>query len=277
MRSRKLGWIVVTGGLTLGCISSAYGTSVPIAYEAQDRSVSANSTATGFFRGGTDTTPMTDTQSQSQQANGMGIFASSSTGDLNARSRRPVGNGVGPPRLASDTEAARSVKAGSAEEQDLERRVLARLASGEPVKVSTLRTATSATLPVLAGLTRKKWIARETAAVERDARRMERFAVLIPEARLPALTAKQQAILAELAACDGELPLAELRRKDLPSSTLQTLVRRGLVRIDERPAVFRLGGLQSQPAPLRLNEPQTTPWPAWRRLWVDSIPFCFMG
>ena len=144
----------------------------------------------------------------------------------------------------------------SAEEQNLERRVLARLASGEPVKVSTLRTATAATLPVLAGLTRKKWIARETAAVERDARRMERFAMLIPVARLPALTVKQQAILAELAACDGELPLAELRRKDLPSSTLQTLVRRGLVRIDERPAAFRMGGLQSQPAPLRLNEPQ---------------------
>jgi primosomal protein N' (replication factor Y) len=144
----------------------------------------------------------------------------------------------------------------SAEEQDLERRVLSRLASGEPVKVSTLRTATAATLPVLAGLTRKKWIARETAAAERDARRMERFAVLVPEARLPALTVKQQAILAELAACDGELPLAELRRKDLTSSTLQTLVRRGLVRIDERPAVFRLGGVQSQPGPVRLNEPQ---------------------
>jgi primosomal protein N' (replication factor Y) len=144
----------------------------------------------------------------------------------------------------------------SAEEQDMERRVLQRLAGGEPVKVSTLRTATAATLPVLAGLTRKKWIARETAAAERDARRMERFAVLIPEARLPALTVKQQAILAELAACDGEMPLAELRRKELPSSTLQTLVRRGLVRIDERPAVFHLGGVQSQPGPERLNEPQ---------------------
>ena len=31
--------------------------------------------------------------------------------------------------------------------------------------------------------------------------------------------------------------------RDLPSSTLQTLVRRGLVRIEERPAAFRLGGL----------------------------------
>ena len=159
------------------------------------------------------------------------------------------------PKNASKRKRGRHEKC-SAEEQDLERRVLARLASGEPVKVSTLRTATAASLPVLAGLTRKKWIVRETAAVERDARRTERFAVLIPEARLPALTVKQQAILAELAACDGELPLAELRRKDLPSSTLQTLVRRGLVRIDERPAAFRMGGLQSQPAPLRLNEPQ---------------------
>jgi primosomal protein N' (replication factor Y) len=145
----------------------------------------------------------------------------------------------------------------SAEEQDLERRVLERLAEGEPVKVSTLRTATAATLPVLAALVRKKWIARETAAVERDARRTERFAVLIPETRLPTLTQKQQAILAELAACGGELPLAELRRKELPSSTLQTLVRRGLVRIDERAAAFHLGGLEAPDEPLVLNEPQT--------------------
>ncbi len=144
----------------------------------------------------------------------------------------------------------------SPEELDLEQRVLARLADGEPVKVSTLRTATAATLPVLAAMLRKKWIARETAAVERDARRTERFAVLIDETRLPALTAKQQAILAELAACGGELPLAVLRQKDLPSSTLQTLVRRGLVRIDERAAAFRMGGLQPTSEPFKLNEPQ---------------------
>jgi primosomal protein N' (replication factor Y) len=124
------------------------------------------------------------------------------------------------------------------------------------VKVSTLRTATAASLPVLAGMLRKKWIARETTAVERDARRTERFAVLIPEARLPSLTEKQQAILAELAACDGELPLAELRKKELPSSTLQTLVRRGLVRIEERAAAFRMGGLRPARAPFKLNEPQ---------------------
>jgi primosomal protein N' (replication factor Y) len=145
----------------------------------------------------------------------------------------------------------------SQEEADLELRVLRRLAEGEAVKVSTLRTATAATLPVLAGLLRKKWIARETSAVERDARRTERFAVLIPETRLPSLTEKQQAILAELAACGGELPLAELRRKELPSSTLQTLVRRGLVRIEERAAAFHMGGLTpTMTEPFQLNPPQ---------------------
>src|ERR1035438_489505 len=145
----------------------------------------------------------------------------------------------------------------SPEELDLELRVLTRLADGEAVKGSTLRTATGAPLTVLAGLLRKKWIARETMAVERDARRTERFAVLVPEARLPSLTEKQQAILAELAACGGELALGGARGRDLPSSTLQTLVRRGLVRIDERPAAFRLGGIPPAAAPFRLNEPQT--------------------
>jgi primosomal protein N' (replication factor Y) len=165
----------------------------------------------------------------------------------------PKGEGPGAPRASAHKRRGKL----SAEEQDLEHRVLARLASGEPVKVSALRTATTATLPLLAGLLRKKWIARETTAVERDARRTERFAVLVPETRLPSLTANQQAILAELAACGGELPLAELRARDLSSSTLQTLVRRGLVRIDERAAAFRLGGLQPAATPLRLNEPQT--------------------
>ena len=144
----------------------------------------------------------------------------------------------------------------SGDDSDMEFRVLTRLSTGEPVKVYTLRTATAAPLPALASMVRKKWIAREIVATERDARRLERFAVLIPETRLPKLTEKQQAILAELAACGGEMPLAELRRRDLPSSTLQTLVRRGAVRIDERPAAFRLGGLQPASAPFELNPPQ---------------------
>jgi primosomal protein N' (replication factor Y) len=190
---------------------------------------------------------------------GRDVLARSLDGDAgNSHPLRTEREKEGMPEFdfAQDSAPKRSGKL-SPEEQDLERRVLSRLAEGEPVKVSTLRTATGASLAVLAGMLRKKWIARETSAVERDARRTERYAVLIPETRLPSLTEKQQAILAELAACGGELPLAVLREKELPSSTLQTLVRRGLVRIEERAAAFRLGGLQAAAGPLRLNEPQT--------------------
>src|SRR5579863_4001897 len=143
-------------------------------------------------------------------------------------------DGDGRSSQISKSKSARRGKR-SVEEMSIERRVLERLAAGESVKVSTLRTATAASLPVLVGMLRKKWIVRETSATERDARRTERFAVLIPDTRLPVLTKLQQAILAELAANGGELPLASLRSRELPSSTLQTLVRRGLVRIEERP------------------------------------------
>ena len=142
------------------------------------------------------------------------------------------------------------------EESNLEFRVLEKLADGEPVKVSTLRTATAATLPVLAGLLRRKWVARETQAIERDARRTERFAVLIASDRLPKLTENQQAILAELEVAGGELPLAEMRKRELPASTLQTLVRRGLVRIEERAMAFRLGGLEPAHTEFELNPTQ---------------------
>jgi primosomal protein N' (replication factor Y) len=162
-------------------------------------------------------------------------------------------DGTAPSRVSR----RKSEKTGaSADTFNMERRVLERLTCGELVKVSTLRTATAASLPVLAGMLRKKWIARETAASERDARRTERFAVLVPDTRLLNLTKLQQAILAELAANGGELPLTDLRRRELPSSTLQTLVRRDLVRIEERPAVFRLGGIESLAGPLTLNESQ---------------------
>ena len=144
----------------------------------------------------------------------------------------------------------------SHEEVDIEHKVLSRLAESEQVKLSTLRTATAASLPLLASMVRKKWIKRETSAAEHDARRIERFAVLVPDSRLPALTVKQQAILAELAACSGELSLTALREKGGSPSTLQTLVRRGLVRIDERPASFNMSGLGHVNRNHALNEQQ---------------------
>jgi len=146
----------------------------------------------------------------------------------------------------------------SPEEQDAEYKALNYLeavpGSGDAVRAATLRSATGVSRELLAGMLRKKWIVRETTAAPRDARRTVRYAVLVEGTRLPKLNENQQAILAELAGGGGELPVAELRRLAapgrlaVPASTLGTLVKRELVRIEERPADFHLTHLAHRPA-----------------------------
>jgi primosomal protein N' (replication factor Y) len=131
-------------------------------------------------------------------------------------------------------------------QQDVEYSVLNSLEDGEAVRLPTLRAATGATRELLAGMLRKKWISRETAAAAQDARRLVRYAVLVDDMRLPKLNENQQAILAELSGAGGALSIAELRRLEVPDSTLATLVRRKLVKIEERAAEFHLSGLGSQ-------------------------------
>jgi primosomal protein N' (replication factor Y) (superfamily II helicase) len=128
----------------------------------------------------------------------------------------------------------------TADEQNIEYTVLNYLSDGQPAKSGTLRTATGATAELLTNMLRKKWLLRETEAAPRDARRMVRFAVLVADARPPKLNENQLAILAELAGAGGCLPIPVLRRLEVPSTTLQTLVKRGLVSIEERPAAFHL-------------------------------------
>jgi primosomal protein N' (replication factor Y) len=137
----------------------------------------------------------------------------------------------------------------SPEEQDQEYAVLNALESGEALRASRLRSTTGVSMRLLQGMHRKKWIARETAAEARDARRTVRYAVLVDDVRLPKLNENQQTVLAELAGADGELPVAELRRLEVPASTLATLVRRNLVRIEERPADFHLTHLHAFSTP----------------------------
>ena len=137
----------------------------------------------------------------------------------------------------------------SPEEQDTEYKILNYLESGQAARAATLRRATGADHHLLTGMLRKKWIARETAAAPHDARRTIRYAVLVQDARLPKLNANQQVILAELAGAGNELPVAELRRLAVPASTLGTLIKRNLVRIEERPAHFHLTHLSKLPRP----------------------------
>jgi primosomal protein N' (replication factor Y) len=185
----------------------------------------------------------------------------------------------------------------SPEEQKIEYAVLNYLENGEAARLSRLRSATGASMVILQGMARKKWIARETEADARDARRLVRYAALasmkpfsqplsckdgdpgdvatpqddkaglaaqddiakvdpLEGRRLPKLNENQQAILAELAGAGGELPVAELRRLDVPQSTLTTLVRRGLVGIEERPADFHLTRLGVKSPEYALNPQQ---------------------
>ncbi|ACO34403.1 MULTISPECIES: primosomal protein N' [Acidobacterium] len=134
-----------------------------------------------------------------------------------------------------------------AAEQDREYAVLNYLESGDPARVSAIRSKTGASIDLLRGMLRKKWLARETAAETRTAQRTMRVARLAQsldgEARLPRLNENQQTILAALAGIDGGVPVAQLRELDVPDSTLGTLVRRGLVAIEERPVDFLMSGL----------------------------------
>jgi primosomal protein N' (replication factor Y) (superfamily II helicase) len=144
----------------------------------------------------------------------------------------------------------------TADEQNIEYTVLDYLSDGQPAKSATLRHATGATSELLTNMLRKKWLLRETEAAPRDARRMVRYAVLVADMRPPKLNENQLAILAELAGAGGSLPVPLLRRLQVPATTLQTLAKRGLVTIEERPAAFHLTGAAGPPVAHVLNHAQ---------------------
>ena len=185
----------------------------------------------------------------------------------------------------------------SPEEQNREYAVLNYLESGDAAKLTALRSATGANKALLEGMVRKKWLVREAVAEERDARRLEKVAVLVgheleeeeencrsfdsssgdeaargsaqddtslmEEAsslgrpvngeragrRLPKLNENQLAVMAELAAVGGRMRVRDLKetvgRKGVPESTLATLVKRGLVRVEEVAEEFHFGGVGS--------------------------------
>jgi primosomal protein N' (replication factor Y) (superfamily II helicase) len=126
----------------------------------------------------------------------------------------------------------------SPEDQNREYAVLNYLEDGSTAKASALRSATQANKALLDGMVKKKWLIREAIAEERDARRLERVAVFVPETRLPKLNANQTTLLAELAAVGGRMKVADIRSLDIPDSTLGTLVKRNLVTVEEVPEDF---------------------------------------
>ena len=129
------------------------------------------------------------------------------------------------------------------EHQMLEYAVLNRLADGEIVREATLRSASGASRAVLQTLVRKKWIAREDLSDVRDASRTIQFATLKEiEGKL---NANQQTIVAYLRGQENQRASVDaLRELAVPRTTLQTLVRRGIIELSEEAAGFRVSGLK---------------------------------
>ncbi len=176
------------------------------------------------------------------------------------------------------------------EQQSVEFRVLDYLAERESVREESLRGAARVPVPtpklkaLLAGMVRKKWIAREDVSAARDAARVVKVAVLLsvetrvpgaaesddgapgvtarldgPEARhhtpehLRTSTAKklndnQRTLIETLAASGGRLPVEALRGLDVPRTSIMrrlgTLVRRGLIELIDEPQDFTASGVK---------------------------------
>ncbi len=176
----------------------------------------------------------------------------------------------------------------SVEDQNREYAVLNYLENGEAARAAALRSATGANKALLDAMARKRWVVREPLAEVRDARRLEKLAVLEEQGpeergpeekgpgeqgigerdggrRLPVLNANQLAVMAELAGCGGRELVRELRGRmsaqGVPDSTLGTLVRRGLVRLEETAQAFHVTGLRQEGKKFAhehvLNEAQT--------------------
>ncbi len=142
------------------------------------------------------------------------------------------------------------------EDQDREYTILNALEPGDAATLASLRKS-GATKTLLDAMVRKRWLTRETEAKGRDARRLEKIAVLVNDVRLPKLNSNQTAILAEISAVGGRMPVRHIRALPVPPSTLNTLVKRSLVHIEEEPESFRLSTIQKEQEQHPLNEAQT--------------------
>jgi primosomal protein N' (replication factor Y) len=138
--------------------------------------------------------------------------------------------------------------------QMLEYAVLDYLAMSDDALEGTIRSATGANRQVLELLVRKKWVAREDATSARDARRTVQVAVLkdLSSGTLPSAKAggklndNQQKIIDFLQQRSGRALVEQVRTLDVPRTTLTTLVKRGLVELQEEQAEFTVSSMKKR-------------------------------
>ncbi len=118
---------------------------------------------------------------------------------------------------------------------------------GSLVPEQTLRSAARASRTILSGMVRKQWLTREDISAVQDATRTVKIAVL--NSADGKLNENQRRIIDTLAASGGRVPVATLQSLDVPRTTLNTLVRRGLLAIQEERAEFAVSRAKPRPSP----------------------------
>ncbi|MFZ0684935.1 MAG: primosomal protein N' [Terriglobales bacterium] len=153
------------------------------------------------------------------------------------------------------------------EQQLVEFRVLDYLSERDGVREESLRSGARASKALLAGMVRKKWIAREDISAARAATRVVKVAVMLgAEAAKPSppleegvarphtkLNENQRTLIETLAAAGGRLPVETLRGLEIPRTTLATLVRRGLIELIDEPEDFTTSKLKPRQSPFEFE------------------------
>jgi primosomal protein N' (replication factor Y) len=143
------------------------------------------------------------------------------------------------------------------QKQMVEYQVLDLLSQVETARETTLRSAAGATRDILRGLQSKRWILRQDVSSVRDARRMVKVAHLVSNAseeNSRKLNANQQTIVATLAEAGGSVEIEALAQLTVPRGTIGTLIRRGVVRVEEKPAEFHVSGVPASSAQIAREE-----------------------
>jgi len=122
------------------------------------------------------------------------------------------------------------------EDQDAEYRVLNYLSARDNALEPALRSATRASLDILTGMLRKKWMARFDVSHRTNAVRTRQVAQL--KTAEGKLNTNQRLLVEALASAGGRLVVDDLRELDVPRTTLSTLVKRAIIEILEEPIDF---------------------------------------
>ncbi len=157
-------------------------------------------------------------------------------------------------RHVSAGETAHSYSEPRRDDTDAQFAVLNHLLDRDIVREESLRAAARVSRDTLNALVRRKWIERVDLSGVRDAARTVRVAIL-NESLEPrcaeatkgrALNANQTNLLQAIRDAGGKLAVEQINELPIPRTTLATLVKRGLVVVENQPADFHVSSMKGR-------------------------------